>query len=431
MSRRPKLNDEDGFALLEVIVSAALLAVMIVAVFTSFDFANRNSAADRARAVAASLAEADQERMRGLPVATMSAIADQGPQPQPDKTVDGYTYKITSTADWIADATQTQSCESNGAAADYMKVRSTVSTPNARIKPVTVTSLVTPSAGTFGAGQGSLAVSILNAAGAGKPGVAVTLSKTGSSGQTRTTDNDGCAFFGYLPTGSYALGVAAAGHVDVDDVPTISDGVEIASEAMSTASYKYDVADSVQVLFDTQKVDSSGITSTLVPARARYVRFENGSQQKGPQLFGDGTAAASMTAANLFPFTDGYTAYAGNCDGAKPTAPATILATASGPPSVTVRVPTVLFNNVKKSGTAVVAPVVKLTATGTSCSGTMALQNTSAGRAWDALPYGTYSYCASDGSRKVTGTVNLNNANGVTVTPPDLQTGLGAGNGSC
>jgi hypothetical protein len=177
-------------------------------------------------------------------------------------------------------------------------------------------------------------------------------------------------------------------------------------------------------------VDSTGLTTTLVAGKARYVRFANGGQQRGPEVFDNGAPTASMTAANLFPFTDGYTVYAGNCDGAKPTTPATILATATGPPSVTVRVPTLLFL-VKKSTVNVSSPTVKLTATGTGCSGTTTLANTSSGRAWDALPFGTYSYCASDGSRKVTGTVNSNSVDGKTVTVPDLQSGLGAVNGSC
>ena len=91
-----QLAREDGFALLEVIVSAALLAVMIIAVYTSFDFANRNSGASRSRAVAASLASADQERLRATPVGDLSKLADIGAQAQPDKTIGGVTYTTTS-----------------------------------------------------------------------------------------------------------------------------------------------------------------------------------------------------------------------------------------------------------------------------------------------------------------------------------------------
>ena len=53
-----------GFALIEVIVSAAVLAIVALAVFSGIDGATASTARERARAVAASLAEQDQERLR-------------------------------------------------------------------------------------------------------------------------------------------------------------------------------------------------------------------------------------------------------------------------------------------------------------------------------------------------------------------------------
>ena len=55
---------QDGFALIEVIVSAAILAVVALAVLSGLDGASASSARERARAVSASLAEQDQERLR-------------------------------------------------------------------------------------------------------------------------------------------------------------------------------------------------------------------------------------------------------------------------------------------------------------------------------------------------------------------------------
>jgi Tfp pilus assembly protein PilE len=418
--RSRQLANEDGFALLEVIVSAALLAVMIVAVYTSFDFANRNSGVDRSRAVAASLASADQERLRAMPVADLSKLADIGAQAQPDKTIGGVTYTTTSQADWVADASQTRTCTSNGAAADYLKIVSVVAAKDQPLKPVTIRSVVTPPVGTFGAGQGSLAVSVVNAANAVVPGVNVTLS--GASNQTRTTDSSGCAFFGYMATGGYTAGLSFTGYVDPDGNPAPTKAENIASEAVSTESFKYDLADSVAVTFDTQNVDGSGnLLTTTKATTGTYVRFGQ-SGMVSSRSFGDGTAKSSITADKLFPFTDPYSVWAGNCDAAKPTTPATILATASGPPSVVVREPTLVFA-ITNNGTKVASPTVKVTATG-GCSGTTTLANTTAGtgRRWDALPFGTYSYCASDGTKYYSGTVTSSNANGTTVTVPDLKT---------
>jgi Tfp pilus assembly protein PilE len=429
---RQQLSDERGSMLLEVIVSGALLAVMVIAVYTSFDIASRTSGGSKARAISASLAEADQERLRALPVATLSEIANAGAQTQPPKSIDGIEYTVTSKADWVADASQGTSCASNGAAADYVKIVSTVSAPaTAGIRPVTLTSVVTPPAGTFGAGQGSLAVSVVDAAGAPLRGIAATLSGTGV-GATRTTDDAGCAFFGYQPTGSFTAGVAASNHVDPSGNPTPTEAVNIAADAVSTQAFRYDVADSVAVTFDTTRVNATTgvLEAATTAASARRVRFVHGAVAT-PRTFGDGTPATSITADKLFPFpADPYSVYAGDCDGARPASPPSVLATPTGPPGVLVRVPTLVFA-VRSGGANVLAPVVKLTATGTGCSGTTQLsKGPVAGRVWDALPFGAYSYCATNGTRKVTGTVTNDDPAGKTVTVPDLA-GAPAVDGTC
>ena len=67
-------NSESGFALIEVIVSAAVLAIMAMAVLSGIDAASNSSAREKARAVAASLAEQDQERMRAMSVETLRRV---------------------------------------------------------------------------------------------------------------------------------------------------------------------------------------------------------------------------------------------------------------------------------------------------------------------------------------------------------------------
>ena len=77
MPAPPRHQQEDGFALLETIVAAALLAVMVIAVFTTFDVANKVSGEEKARAVAASIAQREIEFMRSLPFAQLSALEEK------------------------------------------------------------------------------------------------------------------------------------------------------------------------------------------------------------------------------------------------------------------------------------------------------------------------------------------------------------------
>ena len=57
-------HHQDGYALIEVIVSAAVLAIVALAVLSGIDGATASTARERARAIAGSLAEKDQERLR-------------------------------------------------------------------------------------------------------------------------------------------------------------------------------------------------------------------------------------------------------------------------------------------------------------------------------------------------------------------------------
>lgn len=452
MSRGRQLRGEEGFGLLEVIFSAFLLAVMVVAVFKTFDVTSQVSGEEKARAIAASLAESDQERLRALPVADLSAIADRGAASS-TKLVDGVSYTVSSNADWIADATQSKDCTSNGAAADYVKIVSTVSPPaTVGIKPVKVTSVVTPPVGTFGAGQGSLAVTVVNAAGAPVQGLAVTLTGPGTP-STRTTDSSGCAFFGYQPTGSYTAGVSFLNWVDPDGNSFPQKAENISAEGMSTDTFKYDLGKSLTAQFVTEKLDASGnlpsttapTSADFVPSSSRYVTFSNGGMTADRE-FGDGSYAASIDGTKLFPFTDKYAIFAGDCPGARPaTSPAL-----GGRPEVpanqfaggvaTVLVPAISMTVQRSSTdtTKVAGAKIRLTPTSAGCAGTFTLGGATAttqanGRVADpGAPFGTYNYCVEgdrgDGiKRTATGTVANTSPAGV-----KLPTNVALGNtGTC
>ena len=71
--KRPALSDgEAGFALIETLVSAALLVVIAVALLTAAERAASTSLEGKGRSVAAAIAEQDQERLRAMPVTALS-----------------------------------------------------------------------------------------------------------------------------------------------------------------------------------------------------------------------------------------------------------------------------------------------------------------------------------------------------------------------
>ena len=158
------LADERGSILIEVLVSAVLVAVIGVALFGALNSAAQVSGKSKTRAgAAASLAQDDQERMRAMPVATRQQLPRA-----PRQVVSGQDRLRRRLARRVDRRRHRPTdCTANGAAADYLKITSTVSAKNIPLKPVVVTSTVTPAPGTFTSDEGSLAVAVVGADGTG------------------------------------------------------------------------------------------------------------------------------------------------------------------------------------------------------------------------------------------------------------------------
>src|SRR4051794_12242086 len=161
--RGQTLRSERGSFLIETLVGAVLVAVIAVAMLSAFDGANQASGRTKIRAIAGSLAQTDQERMRSMPVSMLNNLRQSQV-----KSVNGVKYDLNSRADWVSDDTSNTDCTANGAAADYMEITSSVSSPTQpALRPVVVQSVVTPAPGTLGSNQGSLAVTVVDRRGKG------------------------------------------------------------------------------------------------------------------------------------------------------------------------------------------------------------------------------------------------------------------------
>src|SRR3954453_14555579 len=183
-------RSEAGFALLEVIVSAAVLAIVAVAVLAGIDGAQSSTGREKSRSVAANLAEQDQERMRSLQVDSLADYSDTR-----TVNVDGSDFTIASAGTWVRDDTGgTVSCQNNSKQADYLQITSTVTNPSigTRTNPVTISSLVAPSVASSST-PGSPAVQVNDRDGIGVPGLMVAID--GPSSDSTATNDSGCAVF--------------------------------------------------------------------------------------------------------------------------------------------------------------------------------------------------------------------------------------------
>src|SRR4051794_4118500 len=201
-------SGEEGFALIEVLISAIVAALIGTAIFGLMGVSARQGAEERYRARAYAIAQEDQARMRAMRISQLNKYSNTRTVTQ-----DGVAYTVVSSAQFVNDSTGTVSCGAGSSTADYVKVQSKVTWATIGPRPPTVLqSLIAPPNGSLDPDNGTLTVSVINAAGTGVSGVGLT--GTGPSSFSGTTDAAGCAQFADIPSGNYTLTPTATGVVD-------------------------------------------------------------------------------------------------------------------------------------------------------------------------------------------------------------------------
>jgi hypothetical protein len=396
-------GEERGMALIEVVVSSALVVTLAVGLLTGFDVAGNTSGTNKARAVAASIAQDDQERMRGLEVRTLML------NPPTTRTVKAgaVTYTVESSAELVTDSVD-EGCTTGSGGIDYLKIHSEVTWPGMRIDPVVADSLMAPRPGSFGPDEGGLSIQIVDRNGDPKPGVGVALSGAGSYNDT--TDDNGCAFFTYIPVGDYNVGFSQVGQVTPAGVTNVVDPVSVPEGAVSNKVYQYDQAARL-----TANITTRLLGVDLVDRSTQLVVAHSGIPAPGARFFTSAPASSISTGWTLFPFTSPYTVYTGRCVNANPdrfgqtTAPGLTLATVGpgGDGTVTVREPAldlvVRWDAPDPDGSgpqpnppAVAATGAAVTFSDLICAGPAITDTITAnGRvAFPGLPYGRYNICS-------------------------------------
>lgn len=411
---RSRLGWEDGSLLIEVMVTTLVLTIVSLSIFSALDGASAVSSTERARAMASGVAQEDQERMRSFRAVDLSNYRNTY-----TRTVAGVPYTVTSRADWVTDQSGTASCTSSDANADYLKITSSVLWPKRKAtNPIVMTSLIAPPNGSFGTDQGTLAVQVRDPA--GNPVQGTTVNLTGPQGMSDVTNSLGCVLWGFLPAGNYTV-TLASGCVDRQGVSPPSQLVSVIGDATNTVALDCGFPGGVNAVFDTKRLGAASAQAS----NARYLSVANsGLAAPGTRVFGNGSLAGSIAATSLFPFTDPYNVYSGNCVNASPTQygqplgppPSGVTVVSGSNPTVTIRQPSVNVKVTDSTGsTPRVGARVRATATAVGCGGIVDMGPTNSnGEAPDpGLPYGIYTVCAEwAGQKKTVTNVNNNNPNG-------------------
>jgi type II secretory pathway pseudopilin PulG len=314
-------RSEAGFALIEVIVSAAVLAIVSLAVLSGIDAANGASAREKARAVASNLAEQDQERLRAMPIEMLKTPPTAGNNG--DVTVDGVKYHIESKAQWITDDYGGEpKCGVAATGVEYLHIITTVKSAivGTQVPPVVVDSLVAPTT-EWAEGHGSLGLKVVDRSETkGVPNVTVSAVSPGFTAASVVTDKDGCAVFKSIPQGAYTLSVNQPGFLDSKGNQAASTTGTVVSKKLAFATLTYDRAITAQVGITTHVPNLVYSATQAKPSITTALSWQNGARVGWSDTL-TSTGATTLTSKPLFPNAgNSYQFFTGTCRYASPNA---------------------------------------------------------------------------------------------------------------
>ena len=408
---RSRLRAERGSVLIEVMVGAVVLAIATVAILNGIDGAESAGAKNKARSEQAAIASQDIERMRSMPLSQLDNLRQT-------RTVNvaGVDYTVVSRTDWVSDKLGVINCSATNAQAEYLKLTSKVTSPATGSKPQTQTGLLTPGTGQLSSTNGTATVQLTDRDGGPFSGRTVSLS--GASTQSATTNALGCAVFGYIPAGSYTI--AVNGLVTIDSEPA-TDAITVYPGRASYNAMQVDTPATVRASF-VQPVGQTFTTSMLWD----QITVKNANLPGGTKTF-TRTAGRNGTVdgAGIYPYLDGVGVYAGQCPANDPstynpnyflptaTRGFTALSPGDNPRTLSVEMPTLRVNVTRQAvGSPAAVPSwfrtqVRVTSLDTGCVSPVyevqpADRSTSstATVVFDlALPFGRYRICAATRGR--------------------------------
>jgi Tfp pilus assembly protein PilV len=394
-------GSEAGDTLIEVVISALLVAIIAVGVTSGLNSTTKATALQRARSQADALAEQDEERLRALPINALVAL-----ESHPEKntiTVGNTKYTVESGATYIADATATESCNSSSPEADYLQTTSKVKWAALGTgKPVEETGAISPPPGA------DLIVQVTES-GAAVPEAVVTVNEIEPKTWTHTlaTSAKGCAIFPLPQGGEYSINAYKTGYVtpngyeNTDEDEKDTQKLYITAESTEKIGYSLGLAGNIQVNFtptegETFTAFNTGITSFKklgsTPHQASFAWF-GGEHQYTTKV---------TTSKELYPFTNPYIVYAGMCEANKPptiTAENEFIVHSGETTTKTIFLPPLTLKVYKGTNTAELLKGARVTITDTDVgcnSFKREFETNEFGTiSRNGLPYGTYALCVS------------------------------------
>jgi Tfp pilus assembly protein PilV len=302
---RETTHAEGGFALIEVLVSALVLAIVAAGVMALLEATTHSAASERRQAEAHALAQEDQARLRSLRLSALNRLNEER-----SVAIDGTTFTVTSQGTFINNSTrQPAACTSGTTSADYVRITTSVTWARAH-QPVVMQSIVSPSNGSLDPNHGTLVIKANTPAPSSEPIASLPLSGSGPGTFSGSTDSTGCANFADLPAGTYTVTPTSTTLVGKDGQYPHSTQIGVTAGGTSTLTLEYAKPASIPVEFETRLSSTEAYKPTKLDSA--YL-----SDQTGTASYWTPTKARqlSFTASPIFPYSDEPTIWAGSCAG--------------------------------------------------------------------------------------------------------------------
>lgn len=302
-------RDEAGFSLVEVVVALMVFSLVSLGLLHSVIASASASGDARHRVIAANLAASavDQARAEGrIDLATLASTTST-------TVVEGTTYTVERSATWVPGTGGTSCSSSTGSALLYKRIGVAVTWPRmGTTPPVRSDTVVSPPATALDPTRGNIAVVALSRDARAVGFAQVSLS--GPSNVTALTDDQGCAFFGPVPTGTYTVQVTKLDHVDQLGAPAATGTVTAVAGQTVATQVSVDRAARLRLL-GVQSPTGAAVDPVAYPlVSGASLTLGQTSLPQGRRT----VPALLATDTVVFPYLAGYKLWLGACADANP-----------------------------------------------------------------------------------------------------------------
>ncbi len=300
---------DDGFTIVEVLVAITVLVIAMLGAALLFENAIIASGNTRNRVIAANLATQQLETVRGTaadPTKFTSIPQGQSVITTPDQLVNGIQFTVTQDVQFVGQSSSTSSCDTPGSTTgQIMQVSETVTWPDmSGTAPVQNVTTLAPPVGAYSASSGSIGVKVFDSTGAVADNVTVQAVGPAAPSPQQTTA-EGCAYFAFLPVGTYAVTITEGTGVGDQELVAPVQNASVSIGQTTSLQFQYDSpATIVATLQAAPPAHASGMSISVV---------NTGLQPYGQFSFPAAGAGDVTSSPALFPYQSGYVVFAGNC----------------------------------------------------------------------------------------------------------------------